>query len=57
MKSAILYIIGILVAFLMMAHTTINGVFPYIHMEYPVRALVIIILCGVVGWIGTMIKC
>lgn len=57
MKSTILCIIGILIAFLMIARTTINGVFPYIHMEYPIRALVIVILLGVVDWIGTMIKC
>lgn len=56
MKSIILCIIGTLIVFLMLARTTINGVFPYIHMEYPIRALVIIILSGVVGWIGTMIK-
>lgn len=57
MKSAILFIIGLLIVFLMVADTTINGESPYIHMEYPVRAVVIVILCGVVGWIGTMIKC
>ncbi len=57
MKSTILCIIGTLIVFLILARTTINGVFPYIHMEYPVRAFVIIILSGVVGWIGTMVKC
>ena len=57
MKSLILCIIGILTVFLMIARTTINGVFPYIHMEYPIRALVIVILLGVVGWIVTMKKC
>ena len=48
--------IAILLLFIMIARTTINGVFPYIHMEYPVRAIVIIILSGVVGRIETLIK-
>lgn len=57
MKSAMLFIIGMFIVFIMIADATINGEPPYIHMEYPVRAVVILILCGVVGWIGTMIKC
>lgn len=57
MKSLILCIIGILIVFLMIARTTINGVFPYIHMEYPIRALVIIVMSIVVGMIGMQIKC
>lgn len=57
MKSAILFIIGMFIVLIMIGDTTINGESPYIHMEYPVRAVVIVIFCGVVGWIGTMIKC
>lgn len=57
MKSLILCIIGILIVFLMIARTTINGVFPYIHMEYPFRAIAIIAMSVVVGLIGNMIKC
>ena len=56
MKELIMASIAILLLFIMIARTTINGVFPYIHMEYPVRAIVIIILSGVVGGIGTLIK-
>lgn len=56
MKELIMTSIAILLLFIMIARTTINGVFPYIHMEYPVRAIVIIILSGVVGGIGTLIK-
>lgn len=56
MKELIMTSIAILLLFIMIARTTINGVFPYIHMEYPVRAIVIIILSGVVGRIETLIK-
>lgn len=54
MKSTILRIIGILFVFLMIAHTTINGVFPYIHMEYPVRAIAIVVISVIVGLIGRL---
>ena len=57
MKEAILTIIAIVLIFFMIARTTINGVFPYVHMEYPVRGVVVLILSGIVGWIGTLIKC
>ena len=57
MKEAILTIIAIVLIFFMIARTTINGVFPYVHMEYPVRGIVVLILSGIVGWIGTLIKC
>lgn len=57
MKSTILCIIGIFIAFLMMAHSTINGVFPYIHMEYPVRAIAIFVMSIIVCLIRIQIKC
>ena len=56
MKSVILCIIGILIMFLFLAHTTINEVFPYIHMEYPIRAIAIIVMSIVIGMIGMQIK-
>lgn len=54
MKSTILNIIGILIVCLMIARTTINGVFPYIHMEYPVRAIAIVVISVIVGLIGRL---
>lgn len=54
MKSTTLRIIGILFVFLMIAHTTINGVFPYIHMEYPFRAIAIVVISVIVGLIGKL---
>lgn len=41
----------------MMAHSTINGVFPYIHMEYPVRAIAIFVMSIIVCLIRIQIKC
>lgn len=57
MKSLILYLLAIILFFLFVGRTTIDGTFPYIHVEYPIRAVVIIALVILVGWIGTMIKC
>lgn len=54
MKLTILRIIGIIIVFLMIAHTTINGVSPYIHMEYPVRAIAIVVISVIVGLIGRL---
>lgn len=56
MKLVILCIIGILIMFLFLARTTINEVFPYIHMEYPIRAIAIIVMSIVIGMIGMQIK-
>ena len=52
----IAYIVGLVVCFLFIGHTTINSTFPYIHMEYPIRAIVTLVLILVVGIIGTLIK-
>lgn len=57
MKSLILYLLAIILFFLFVGRTTIDETFPYIHVEYPIRAVVIIVLVVLVGWIGTMIKC
>jgi uncharacterized membrane protein len=57
MKSLILYLLAIILFFLFVGRTTIDGTFPYTHVEYPIRAVVIIVLVVLVGWIGTMIKC
>lgn len=43
-------------AFLYIGCTTINSEFPYIHIEYPVRGLVAIILTFVLAWILTNVN-
>ena len=44
--------IGLVFAFLMLGRTTINGVYPYLHIEYPLRALFAI----VIGLVSALIK-
>lgn len=56
MKSMILYLLAITLFFLFVGRTIIDGTFPYIHVEYPIRAVVMIVLVVLVGWIGTIIK-
>jgi len=56
MKSLILCLIVIVLFFLFEGRTTIDKIFPYIHVEYPIRAVVVIALGLFVGWIGTTIK-
>ena len=48
--------IGLVFAYLMLGRTTVNGVFPYVHVEYPLRALFVIALSVVVGYVSTFIK-
>ncbi len=48
--------IGLVFAYLMLGRTTVNGVFPYVHVEYPLRALFIIAVSVVFGYISTFIK-
>lgn len=48
--------IGLVFVFLMLGRTTINGVFPYVHIEYPLRALFVIALGVVIGYVSTFIK-
>lgn len=42
--------------FLMLGRTTVNGVFPYVHVEYPLRALFVFAMSFVIGWVSTLIK-
>lgn len=48
--------IGLVFAYLMLGRTTVNGAFPYVHVEYPLRALFVIALSMVIGWVSTFIK-
>lgn len=48
--------IGLVFVFLMLGRTTVNGVFPYVHIEYPLRALFVIALSFVIGWVSTLIE-
>ena len=48
--------IGLVFVFLMLGRTTINGVFPYVHIEYPLRGLFVIAMSIVIGWVSTLIK-
>ena len=48
--------IGLMFAFLMLGRTTINGVFPYVHIEYPLRAFFVVAMSVVIGWVSTLIK-
>lgn len=48
--------IGLVFAFLFLGQTTINGVFPYVHIEYPLRALFAIAMGIVSGLVSVLIK-
>lgn len=48
--------IGLAFAFLLAGQTTINGVFPYVHVAYPIRALFVIATGIVIGLVSTLIK-
>lgn len=48
--------IGLVFAFLLVGQTTINGVFPYVHIEYPLRAFFVLALSFVIGWVSTLIE-
>lgn len=48
--------IGLVFAFLFSGQTTINGVFPYVHIEYPLRALFVIAMGIVIGLVSALIK-
>ena len=48
--------IGLVFVFLMLGRTTINGVFPYVHIEYPLRSFFVLALSFVIGWVSTLIK-
>lgn len=48
--------IALVLVYLMLGRTTVNGVFPYVHVEYPLRALFVIALSMVIGWVSTFIN-
>lgn len=64
-KDTILCLIVSIYMFLYVGRTTINKVWPYIHIEYPVRAavitcflLLIVWIAGLIAnWIVSVIKC
>ena len=57
-KIIALLIVGIVLVsvFLMLGRTTVNGVFPYVHIEYPLRALFVIAMGIVSGLMSVLIK-
>lgn len=57
-KIIALLIVGIVLVcvFLMLGRTTINGVFPYVHVEYPLRALFVIAMSVLIGYLSILIK-
>ena len=48
--------IGLVFVFLMLGRTTVNGVFPYVHIEYPLRALFVIAMSVLIGYLSILIK-
>lgn len=54
--TLLIFGIGLVFVFLMLGRTTVNGVFPYVHIEYPLRALFVIAMSCVIGWMSTLIK-
>lgn len=48
--------IGLVFAFLLSGQTTINGVFPYVHVAYPLRGLFVIATGIVIGLVSVLIK-
>lgn len=48
--------IGLVFAFLMLGRTTINGVYPYLHIEYPLRGLFVIAMSVLIGYLSILIK-
>lgn len=65
MKDVILCMIATIYVFLYEGRTTINKIWPYIHIEYPVRAaaitcflvLIVWIANSIANWIVSVIKC
>ena len=54
--ALLIFGIGLVFVFLMLGRTTINGVFPYVHVEYPLRGLFVIAMSFVICWVSTLIK-
>ena len=57
-KIIALLIVGIVLVcvFLMLGRTTVNGVFPYVHVAYPLRGLFVIAMGIVIGLMSALIK-
>lgn len=60
MKSNIIECIAIIIACILcclfVGRTTINGIFPFIHIEYPWRSVVLLIWCIIGSFILSAIK-
>ena len=54
--ALLIFGIGLVFAFLLAGQTTVNGVFPYAHVEYPLRALFVIAMAIVSGLVSVLIK-
>ena len=48
--------IGLVFVFLMLGRTTVNGVFPYVHIEYPLRAFFVLAMSVLIGYLSILIK-
>ena len=54
--TLLIFGIGLVFVFLMLGRTTVNGVFPYVHIEYPLRALFVSAMSVLIGWVSILIK-
>ena len=54
--ALLIFGIGLVFALLFLGRTTINGVFPYVHVEYPLRALFVVAMGIVIGLVSALIK-
>lgn len=54
--TLLIFGIGLVFVFLMLGRTTVNGVFPYVHIEYPLRAFFVLAMAIVIGLVSALIK-
>ena len=54
--ALLIFGIGLVLAFVFLGRTTVNGVFPYVHVESPLRALFVIAMGIVIGLVSALIK-
>ena len=54
--TLLIFGIGLVFVFLMLGRTTVNGVFPYVHIEYPLRALFVIAMSVLIVFVSIQIK-
>lgn len=50
------YLVFLLVIFLFTGRTEINGVFPYVHVEYPFRGLFVVVGIVLLAYYSNQIK-